>query len=124
MKKNPARNVHLKKGPSRLLESINSSIDVDKRLYLEDIEASIAHTIMLGKQKIISKKDQTKIVKGLKSILKDIEVGKINIKIPYSQIFSKFTNYINPKKILFRITYFISIIKLKNLNIKVPFFFW
>ena len=80
MKKNPARNVHLKKGPSRLLESINSSIDVDKRLYLEDIEASIAHTIMLGKQKIISKKDQTKIVKGLKSILKDIEVGKINFK--------------------------------------------
>ena len=61
MKKNPARNVLLKKGPSKLLETINSSIEVDKRLYLEDIEASIAHTKMLGKQKIITKNDQNKI---------------------------------------------------------------
>ena len=59
MKKNPARNVHLKKGPSKLLETINASIDIDKRLYREDIEGSIAHTKMLGYQKIISKKDQT-----------------------------------------------------------------
>ena len=42
MKKNPARNVHLVKGPTNLLEKINLSIDVDSRLYKEDIEASIA----------------------------------------------------------------------------------
>ena len=29
MKKNPARNLLLKKAPSKLLERINSSIDVD-----------------------------------------------------------------------------------------------
>ena len=80
MKKNPARNVHLKKGPSKLLETINASIDVDKRLYREDIEGSIAHTKMLGHQKIISKKEQTKIISGLKKILKDIKTGKVKFK--------------------------------------------
>ena len=54
MKKSPARNVHLKKGPSKLLEKINSSIDVDARLYHEDIVGSVAHTQMLMKTKIIS----------------------------------------------------------------------
>jgi len=80
MKKNPARNVHLKKGPSKLLEAINASIDVDKRLYREDIEGSIAHTKMLGHQKIISKKEQAIIIGGLKKILKDIEAGKTKFK--------------------------------------------
>ncbi len=80
MKKNPARNVHLKKGPSKLLESINVSINVDQRLYQEDIEASIAHTTMLGKQKIISLNDKTIIIKGLKSILKNINKGKVVFK--------------------------------------------
>ena len=80
MKKNPARNVQLKKGPSKLLEAINASIDVDQRLYREDIEGSIAHTKMLGRQKIINKNDQTKIISGLKKILNDIETGKVKLK--------------------------------------------
>ena len=46
MKKSPARNVHLKKEPSKLLEKINSSITIDSRLYNEDIIGSIAHTKM------------------------------------------------------------------------------
>jgi argininosuccinate lyase len=57
MKKNPSRNIHLKKNPSKLLEKINNSIDTDHRLYKEDIEGSIAHAKMLGKQKIIFKKE-------------------------------------------------------------------
>ena len=77
MKKNPSRNVHFSKGPSNLLDEINASIDIDQRLYKEDIEGSIAHAEMLGKQKIISKKDQTQIVSGLKSIKKDIENNKV-----------------------------------------------
>ena len=77
MKKNPSRNVHFSKGPSNLLDEINASIDIDQRLYKEDIEGSIVHAEMLGKQKIISKKDQTQIVSGLKSIKKDIENNKV-----------------------------------------------
>ncbi len=80
MKKNPSRNVHLKKGPSKLLERINSSIEVDKRLYREDIEGSIAHATMLGKQKIITKNNQKEIVRGLREILKDIDGGKVKFK--------------------------------------------
>ena len=80
MKKNPARNTHLKKSINALIEKINSSIDVDKRLYNEDILASIAHSQMLGKQKIITKIEEKKIIKGLKSILKDINSNKVKFR--------------------------------------------
>ena len=52
MKKNPARNVHLKVESSNLLDSINSSINIDKRLFKEDIEGSIAHCKTLMKSKV------------------------------------------------------------------------
>ncbi len=77
MKKNPSRNVHFTKGSSNLLDTINASIDVDQRLYKEDILGSIAHAKMLGKQKIISKKDETNLISGLKSVQKDIEKNKV-----------------------------------------------
>ena len=77
MKKNPSRNVHFSKGPSVLLDAINSSIEIDQRLYKEDIKGSIAHAKMLGKQKIISKKEQSTLVSGLKAIQKDIENNKV-----------------------------------------------
>ncbi len=86
MKKNPARNINLKKGPSSLLEEINSSIDVDQRLFFEDIEVSIAHTTMLAKQKIISNHDEKKIITGLKEIIKDFKNGKINFNKKYEDI--------------------------------------
>jgi len=60
MKKRIEQNLYLKKDASKLLEKINSSIDVDIRLYKEDIEASIAHCKMLIKTKIISSKDGKK----------------------------------------------------------------
>ena len=77
MKKNPSRNVHFSKGPSEILDTINSSIDIDQRLYKEDITGSIAHARMLGKQKIINKKEQSAIVSGLKAIERDIEKNKV-----------------------------------------------
>lgn len=96
MKKNPSRNIHLKKNPSRLLEKINNSIDTDHRLYKEDIEGSIAHAKMLGKQKIIFKKEELKIVNGLKSILKSIASGKITFKKELEDI------HMNVESLLFK----------------------
>ena len=96
MKKNPSRNIHLKKNPSRLLEKINNSIDTDHRLYKEDIEGSIAHAKMLGKQKIIFKKEELKIVNGLKSILKSITSGKITFKKELEDI------HMNVESLLFK----------------------
>ncbi len=77
MKKNPSRNVHFSKGPSEILDTINSSIDIDQRLYKEDIMGSIVHAKMLGKQKIITKKEQSAIISGLKAIEKDIKKNKV-----------------------------------------------
>mgnify|MGYP002575725082 FL=1 len=51
----------------------NSSIRFDYKMYKEDIEGSIAHAKMLAKQHIIEKDDESKIIFGLNSILKDIE---------------------------------------------------
>ena len=96
MKKNPSRNTHLNKGPSKLLEAINSSIDVDQRMYKEDIEGSIAHAKMLGKQKIISKKEEIKIINGLKIILNNINKGKVKFKKSLEDI------HMNIESILFQ----------------------
>ena len=77
MRKNPARNVNLKSEASPLLEKINNSIDIDKRLYNEDIDGSIAHCQMLAKQKIIEIKESNLIIKSLKQIKNQIKKGNI-----------------------------------------------
>lgn len=58
------------------VESFTASVHYDSRLALFDIQASIAHAKMLGKQGIIPAKDAQKIVRGLIDIQKEIEHGK------------------------------------------------
>ena len=53
----------------------NSSISFDSRMYREDIEGSVAHATMLGRQGIIAESESNKIVSELKKILADIETG-------------------------------------------------
>ena len=60
-----------------LVNDFNSSIQFDSRLYREDIEGSIAHATMLGKQGIIPMEESTKIVDALGQILADVEAGAI-----------------------------------------------
>ena len=62
----------IKKNSSVLFQEIGSSIDVDKRLYREDIKGSLIHVEMLSRQKIISSKIKNKIIIGLKKIEKEI----------------------------------------------------
>lgn len=57
------------------VEAFASSIDVDSRLYRQDIAGSIAHARMLARQRIISAREGQKIVRGLKAIQKEIESG-------------------------------------------------
>ena len=64
---------------SLLADKFNSSINIDKRMYKEDIEGSIAHVAMLSHCNIISKSDAKKISDGLKNILSDIDSGKLKI---------------------------------------------
>ena len=58
--------IRVKGNPSKNLLKFGNSLNVDKRLYKEDIAGSIAHVEMLFKQKIISFKIKNKIIYGLK----------------------------------------------------------
>jgi len=72
---NPMWGGHFESGPSVIMTEINASIDVDKRLYAQDIRASKAHARMLAEKKILTSKDAKAIVQGLDSIQKEIENG-------------------------------------------------
>ena len=71
-------NTRIKKDTSIIFKKFGNSIDVDKRLFREDIQGSIAHVEMLFKQKIISFKIKNKIVWGLNRIRNEIIKKKFN----------------------------------------------
>jgi argininosuccinate lyase len=55
-------------GPAALMREINASISFDKRLWREDIRASLAHVAMLEVQGIVSEEDASAIAEGLERI--------------------------------------------------------
>lgn len=77
-----------KKSESKLMEDFNSSLSFDKTLYKEDIEGSIAHVKMLTKCSILTEDEYISILKGLKSILGDIESEELKIEGDYEDIHS------------------------------------
>ena len=60
-----------------IVKKYNASIFFDKRMYNEDIEGSIAHVTMLGRQGIVSEEEKEQIIAGLKGIKQEIADGKI-----------------------------------------------
>jgi argininosuccinate lyase len=62
-------------GPAEIMSAINASIDVDRRLWGQDIAASRAHAAMLVKQGIIPTADGAAIEKGLVQIAEEITAG-------------------------------------------------
>ena len=82
---------------SKIFEKIGASIDIDKRLFEEDIFGSIVHTKMLIKQKIINKKVGIKIINGLKKIRVEIRRNKFVFNKKYEDI------HLNIEKRLFEI---------------------
>ena len=67
------------KETNKLVHNFNSSISFDKRLFRQDIEGSIAHATMLGKQEIISKDESDLIIRGLSDIKSEIIDGSLEI---------------------------------------------
>ncbi len=67
------------KEENQLVHNFNASITFDQKFYKQDIAGSIAHVTQLGTVGIISSEDMKKIIEGLKSILADIESGKLEI---------------------------------------------
>ena len=90
-------NTRIKNKTSSLFQKIGGSIDIDKRLYKEDILGSIAHVEMLFKQRIISFKIKNKIVYGLNKIEKEISKNKFEFNKKYEDI------HMNIEKRLFEI---------------------
>ena len=90
-------NTRIKKSASSLFQKVGNSIDIDKRLYKEDIKGSIAHVEMLFKQKIISFKIKNKIIYGLAKIEKEISKKKFEFNKKYEDI------HMNIEKRLFQI---------------------
>ncbi len=60
-------------------DGFNDSLPFDKKLWKEDITASVTHATMLGKQKIITETETEKITDGLRAVYTDIESGKLEI---------------------------------------------
>jgi len=70
-----SNNQILKNDNNEILKQFNASVNFDKKLYLQDIKGSIAHSKMLALQGIISSQDQKLIENGLLQIKDEIENG-------------------------------------------------
>ena len=79
-------NTRIKKNTSNIFQKLGSSIDVDRRLFKEDILVSMAHVEMLFKQKIISFKIKNKITYGLKKIENEIIKNKFEFSRKHEDI--------------------------------------
>ena len=77
---------------NKLMEEFNSSIQFDKKLYKQDIEASIVHAEMLCKQKIISEKDFKLIKTGLNKIKTEISNNNFTFSIKLEDIHMNIEN--------------------------------
>ncbi|MBE5928798.1 MAG: argininosuccinate lyase [Lachnospiraceae bacterium] len=67
------------KDTNELVDQFNASISFDQRFWKEDIEGSIAHVTMLGRQGILSEDEKDQIIAGLTGIMQDIDSGKLVI---------------------------------------------
>ena len=79
-------NSRIKTKTSALYKRYGSSINIDKKLFKEDIMRSIAHVEMLFKQKIISFKIKNKIIYGLNKIEKEILKNKFEFNQEFEDI--------------------------------------
>ena len=76
------------KETDQLVYNFNASIGFDQKFYKQDIEGSIAHVIMLGRQGILTKEESDQIVDCLREIRADVESGKLEITDQYEDIHS------------------------------------
>ena len=76
------------KETNQLVYNFNASITFDRKFYKQDIEGSIAHVKMLGKQGILTQEEMQALVKTLQDILNEVEDGTLEISTEYEDIHS------------------------------------
>jgi argininosuccinate lyase len=69
-----------RKRTAGIVESFTESVSFDARLWKYDIEGSIAHAKMLGRQGIIPEEDAARIIEGLLEIGREIEEGTFQFR--------------------------------------------
>lgn len=74
------RKGRFKTGMDPFFAKFNASITFDKRLFVEDIEGSVAHVTMLGRMNIIPEEDAHTIRQGLLEVLEDFNAGKFEFR--------------------------------------------
>lgn len=74
------------KTPEQWIEEFGASIPFDQELVMEDIEGSIAHVKMLGKNEIIPMEDCEKIIEGLFVLKEKAEKGELQYSIAAEDI--------------------------------------
>ena len=67
-------------GPSAVMQSINASVDIDQRMFEQDIAGSLAHAEMLAACDVISSDDHVQIKRGLHEIAETIRDGRFEWK--------------------------------------------
>ena len=67
--------------PAEAFERLNASIPFDIRLAPYDIRGSIAHARMLGACGIVSDRESDELVRGLETVLREVEAGEFVWKI-------------------------------------------
>jgi len=68
------------------VEAFNASVDVDARMYAEDIAGSKAHARMLAEQGILSDTDLAAILQGLDAIKGEIERGEFAFTVALEDV--------------------------------------
>ena len=76
------------KETDKLVYNFNASISFDQKFFKQDVQGSMAHVKMLTKQGILTEDEMNQILKGLESILEDVESGKLEITDEYEDIHS------------------------------------
>jgi argininosuccinate lyase len=61
------------------VEAFTSSLEIDQRLWQVDIQASVAHAQMLGRQGILPSAEANQIINGLREISEELKSGKATI---------------------------------------------
>ncbi len=83
---NPLWGGRFDEGASDLMVAINASIDIDQKLYAQDIKASLAHSAMLEQSGIINAQDSLAIKQGLLEIASEIAAGKFEFSRVFEDI--------------------------------------
>lgn len=76
------------KETNQLVYNFNASISFDQKFFHQDVRGSIAHVTMLASVGILTEEEKECIIKGLKSIVEDVEAGKLQITSEYEDIHS------------------------------------